>query len=70
MEDRISDLRRDVNDIKMRQNQLETHFAVVKNDMVHLQEFRKETKSYFSKVIWLVIVTGLIPLIKDALTAV
>jgi len=66
MDDAISGLRRDVSEIKSGHHELKAEFAVVKNEMNHMNEFRKETKSYFSKVIWLVILTGLIPLIKDA----
>lgn len=70
MSEVISGLQRDVNDIKIRQNKMESDIAVVKNEQGHFQEFRKETKGYFAKVIWLVILTGLIPLIKDAITVV
>lgn len=68
MQSQISSLQIDVNNVKEGQYKLEAELKVVQNEMSHLKEFRKETRAYFAKVIWLVILTGLVPLVKDAIS--
>lgn len=72
MESRISSIQQDVNGIKDRQYVLEARVDVkmagFAKDIRHIQEFRRDTKANFSKVIWLVIITGLLPLVKDVIS--
>jgi hypothetical protein len=79
LDTRIVSVQKDISRMKDRQYALEARvdskmasldvdMKGLTKDISHIQEFRNDTRANFTKVIWLVILTGLIPLVKDVIS--